>query len=84
MKPVTNHVIIKEIVEPKVRTSGIEIPDTADKDKPVRGIVIDCGDDCKFAKPTMQVLFKKYAPEPFKQDGEDYLVVEETDILVIL
>ena len=71
---------------------GIVLPDTA-KEKPKRGIVLSVGngkllDDgtrsLMQVKKDDQVLFTSYAGTEVKINGEEYLIMEESDILGIL
>lgn len=71
---------------------GIIIPDTA-KEKPLEGVVIAVGegkrlDDGSRVTPEVKVgdrvLFGKYAGTEFKVDGEDHMILKESDILGIL
>lgn len=83
-----NRVLVKQS-EPEKRTaSGIIIPDTA-KEKPLRGIVIAVGPGKKDEQPMTVVpgnivLYSKYGGNDVSIDGEDYLIMKETDIYSIL
>ena len=93
IKPLSNHVFIEPVEEDKTTESGIVIPDTADKEKPMKGKVIAVGegkrdDNGKLIPMSVKVgdvvLFKKYGPDEIEVDGKEYLVGEETDILAII
>ena len=66
---------------------GIIIPDTA-KEKPQRGEVIAVGPGKDGNKMTVKkgdtILYGKYAGQELAYEGEDYLIMREDDILVIL
>ena len=73
--------------------SGIVIPDTADKEKPMLGTVVAVGPgkwNEKGERVPMsvkvgdKVLFKKYGPDEVEVEGKKYLVGDEDDILAIL
>ena len=73
--------------------SGIVLPDTAEKEKPIKGKVVAAGPgkfDEKGNRILMSVkvgdlvLFKKYGPDELEVDGKKYLVGEEADILAII
>ena len=92
-KPLSNHVFIEPVEEEKTTKSGIVIPDTADKEKPIRGKVLAIGPGkvndkgertVMSVKPGDMVLFKKYGPDEIEIDGKKYLVGEEDDILAII
>lgn len=87
MRPIKNSVLIKPIEEDKVTKGGIIIPDTA-KEKPQKGIVISIGegttDDPMVVNVNDVVMFGKYAGNEVNIDNEDYLIVNQSDILMIL
>lgn len=84
------------VVEPKELESktagGIVIPDTADKDKPMRGKVIAIGNG-KFIDGKMQplqvkigdeILFGKYAGTAVKLNEKEWLVMREEDVMGVI
>lgn len=92
-KPLSNHVFIEPIEEQAVTKSGIVIPDTAEKEKPVKGKVLATGPGKvseKGERVPMSVkvgdvvLFKKYGPDEIEMEGKKYLVGDEDDILAII
>ncbi len=92
IRPVGDRVVVKPAAKEEVTRSGIVIPDTA-KEKPQEGEVIavgsgkllDNGDRQPLeVKVGDRVLYAKYGGTEFKLDGEDYLVMKESDILAIL
>ncbi|HEV2404633.1 MAG TPA: co-chaperone GroES [Ktedonobacterales bacterium] len=92
IRPVGDRVVVKPAQKEEVTRSGIVIPDTA-KEKPQEGEVIavgsgklmDNGDRTPLeVKEGDRVLFAKYGGTEFKLDGEDLLVLRESDILAIL
>jgi chaperonin GroES len=93
LKPLSNHIFLEAVEEEKTTKSGIVIPDTADKEKPVKGKVLavgpgklnDKGERIPMSvKPGDTVLFKKYGPDEIEVDGKKYLVGDEDDVLAIL
>lgn len=92
IQPVGDRVVVKPAGKEEVTRSGIVIPDTA-KEKPQEGNVIAVGkgkvlDNGQRAALEVavgdRVLFAKYGGTEFKLDGEDYLVLRESDILAVL
>lgn len=72
---------------------GIVIPDTADKEKPIRGKIFAAGPgklNEKGERSQMSVkegdtvIFKKYGPDEIEIDGKKYLVGDEDDIVAIV
>jgi chaperonin GroES len=92
IRPVGDRVVVKPAGKEEVTKSGIVIPDTA-KEKPQEGEVIAVGNGklldngergAMEVKVGDKVLFAKYGGTEFKLDGEDLLVLRESDILAIL
>ena len=93
LKPLNDHVFIEPMGEEKTTKSGIVLPDTAEKEKPMKGKVLATGpgklnDRGERVPMSVQVgnlvLFKKYGPDEIEIDGKKYLVGEEADILAII
>ena len=92
IQPVGDRVVVKPADKDEVTRSGIVIPDTA-KEKPQEGNVIAVGSGklldsgergAMEVKVGDRVLFAKYGGTEFKLDGEELLVLRESDILAIL
>lgn len=87
MKPINDRVVIKPATAEEKTKGGIIIPDTA-KEKPQKGEVIAVGPGKEGNLMTVQVgdivLYGKYAGQELSHQGEDYLIMREDDILVIL
>ena len=84
---------IEPLEEEKMTKSGIVLPETADKEKPVMGKIIATGPGKKSEKGEVapmsvkvgdKVLFKKYGPDEIEVEGKKYLVGDEDDILAII
>jgi chaperonin GroES len=90
--PLHDRVVIKRIEEEAKTAGGIIIPDTA-KEKPQQGEVIAVGPGARDeagkinpldVKVGDRVLFGKWSGSEVKIDGEDLLIMKESDILGIL
>lgn len=84
--------VIKPIEREEVSAGGIVLPDTA-QEKPQEGVVVAVGqgrtaDDGKRIAMESQVgdlvVYSRYAGSEFKEEGEDFLVLRESDILAKL
>ncbi len=93
IEPLFDRVVIKPLSKEEVTASGIVLPDTVDKEKPMQGEVIAVGpgkrlENGQIAPITVKVgetvLFTKYAPDEVEVDDEEYLVIEEDKILAIV
>ncbi len=93
LKPLSNHLFIEPVSEDKTTKSGIVLPDTAEKEKPIKGRVVAVGPgriNEKGERMPMSVrigdlvLFKKYGPDEIEIDDTKLLVGTEEDILAII
>ena len=91
LRPLYDRVIVKRFEEEEKSAGGIVIPDAA-KEKPIRGEVIAVGDgkpqDNGELRPLAvkvgdNVLFGKFAGTEIKLDGENLLVMNESDIMAV-
>jgi chaperonin GroES len=92
IKPLADRVIVKAAAAEEKTKSGIIIPDTA-KEKPQRGELVAVGpgkaaDNGTLIAPQVkvgdQVLYGKFAGTEISIDGEDYLIMRESDIFAVL
>jgi len=87
MKPINDRVVVKPAKAVEKTSGGIILPDTA-KEKPQEGKVIAVGPGkdgiAMTVKEGNKVLYGKYAGQEINYKGEDYLIMREDDILVIL
>lgn len=87
LKTVLNKIIVEPIEAETKTASGIIIPDSA-KEKPQKGIVIATGtgkhDEPMEIKAGDTVLFGKYSGTEVHIDDKKYLVMNQSDILVVL
>jgi chaperonin GroES len=92
IRPVGDRVVVKQAAREEVTKGGIVIPDTA-KEKPQEGTVVAVGtgrllDNGERAVLDVhegdRVLFAKYGGTEFKLDGDEFLVLKESDILAII
>lgn len=87
IKPLADRVLVKPAAAEEKTSSGIIIPDTA-KEKPQRGEVVAAGPGTKDEKLTVKVgdvvLYGKYAGTEITVEGNDYLIMRESDILAII
>ena len=87
LKTVLNKVIVEPVEAETKTASGIIIPDSA-KEKPQKGVVIATGkgknDEPMEIKAGDTVLFGKYSGTEIHIDDKKYLVMNQSDILVVL
>ena len=92
IKPMQDRLLVKPENEEQKTTGGIIVPDTATKEKPMRGEVIAIGPgklseegvrlpmDVKVGD---QVIYGKYSGTEFKLEDDDLLIIEQSDVLAI-
>jgi chaperonin GroES len=87
VRPLADRVLIKPAEAEQKTAGGIIIPDTA-KEKPQRGTVVAVGTGKKDEPLTVKVgdlvLYGKYAGTEITVDGNDYLIMRESDIVAII
>jgi chaperonin GroES len=93
LKPLNDNIIVKPTKEAATTKSGIVLPESAKEEKPEKGEVLAVGagrllENGSRAPLTVKtgdrVIFKKYSPDEIKIDGEEYLILGESDILAIM
>ena len=90
LKPLGDRLIIRALDEEETTASGLVLPDTA-KEKPQKGEVLAIGDGARNETTGERValdvaegdtvLYSKYGGTEVKVDGEDLLVLRESDVL---
>lgn len=92
IKPLGAHVLVKRASPAEVSKGGIVLPETA-KDKPKEGKIIAVGngkvlDDGSRSSFQVskgdRVIFTSYAGTEVSHEGEDYIVMDESDILAVI
>ncbi len=93
IKPLSDHILIEPISQEEKTKGGIFLPQTAEKERPEQGKVIEVGPGKRLSSgkrvpPEVKkgdvVLFTKYAPNEIKVGDKEYLIAKEEDILAIL
>jgi len=92
IKPLGDKVIVKRVEAEERTAGGIVLPDTA-KEKPKRGVVqavgngrlLDSGERSVMQiKKNDEVLFTSYAGTEIKVGGDEYLIMDESDVLGVI
>jgi chaperonin GroES len=92
MRPLEDRVVIKRMEEERTTAGGIVIPDSA-TEKPIRGEVVAIGAGKRLdngevravaVKVGDNVLFGKYSGTEVKIESQDYIVMNEGDILAVM
>jgi chaperonin GroES len=92
VRPLHDKILIKRVDAAQTTKGGIIIPDTV-KEKPQEGKVVATGtgrilEDGKVipleVKAGDRVLFGKYGGTEIKLDGEDYIILDENEVLAVI
>lgn len=91
-RPLHDRVLVRRLEQEEKTAGGIIIPDTA-KEKPMEGEVIAAGEGARTedgrlipmaVKPGDQILFGKWSGTEVKINGEELLIMKESDIMGII
>ena len=91
-KPLHDHVLVRRVEQQEKTAGGIIIPDTA-QEKPMEGEVVAIGSGVRAedgtvtpldVKPGDRILFGKWSGSEVKIDGEEMMIMKESDILGII
>lgn len=92
LKPLQDRILVKPMEAEEKTSSGIIIPDTA-KEKPMKGEIVAVGsgkvtDDGKTVPMELKVgdkvLYGKYSGTEITVDGDEYLIMRESDVYAII
>jgi chaperonin GroES len=92
IQPLADRVVVQALDETEEMRGGLYIPDTA-KEKPQQGTIIAVGpgklsEEGKRIEPDVKagqrVLYGKYSGTEVSVDGEEYLILRESDILAVI
>lgn len=93
IKPLNDHILIEPMKVEEKTKSGILLPDTAEKERPEQGKVIEVGPGKRTmagknlpmeVKKGDKVLFTKYGPTEIKVNDKEYLIAKQEDVLAII
>jgi chaperonin GroES len=91
-RPLHDRVVVKRVEEEGKTKGGIIIPDTA-KEKPMEGEIVAVGPGARDEKGTLvpldvkkgdRILFGKWSGTEIKLDGDELLIMKESDIMGII
>ena len=91
-RPLHDRVVVKRVEEEGKTKGGIIIPDTA-KEKPMEGEIIAVGPGARDEQGTLvpldvrkgdHILFGKWSGSEIKLDGEDLLIMKESDVMGVI
>jgi chaperonin GroES len=92
LKPLHDRVLVRRVESDDKTSGGLIIPDSA-KEKPAEGVIVACGEGARkdsgeliamAVKAGDKVLFGKWSGTEVTVDGEELLMMKESDILGIL
>jgi chaperonin 10 Kd subunit len=83
IKPLGKRVLIKQIEQEEVTKSGIVLPGTASKEKPITGEVLAVGKEVEDVKAGDKVIFEKYSGTEVKDGDDSFLILDIDNVLAI-
>lgn len=92
IRPLGDKVVVQRLEAEETTAGGIVLPDSA-REKPKRGTILSVGEgrvldsgsrQALQVKQGDQVLFSSYAGTELKVDGEEVIIMDESDILAVL
>ena len=92
IKPLADRVVVEPLEETEEMRGGLYIPDTA-KEKPQQGTVVAAGPGRRSDQGELiaieikkgdRILYGKYSGTEVTVDGNEYLIVRESDVLAVL
>ena len=84
INPLGERVLIRQTEQEEVTKSGIVLPGTASKEKPIIGEVLAVGSKVEEVKAGDKVIFEKYSGNEVKDGEESYLILEKDNVLAIV
>ena len=91
-KPLHDRVLVKRVASDEKTAGGIIIPDTA-QEKPMEGVVLEVGSGSRNENGKLEpldvkkgdkILFGKWSGTEVKMNGDEYLIMKESDIMGII
>lgn len=92
LKPLGDRLVVKPVEQEEQTASGIFLPETA-KEKPQQGKVVASGPGARKESGERipmdvvvddKVLYAKYAGTSIKLEGDEYLILKESDVLAVV
>ena len=83
IKPLGKRVLIKQVEQEEVTKSGIVLPGTASKEKPITGEVLAVGKEVEDVKAGDKVIFEKYTGTEVKDGDDSFLMLDIDNVLAI-
>ncbi|QQS61200.1 MAG: co-chaperone GroES [Candidatus Moraniibacteriota bacterium] len=85
VRPLGENVLILPEEQEKKTGSGIYLPESASKEKPQQGKVIEIGESKKIAvKKNQKVIYNRYSGTEVEFEGKEYLIVKTEDIVAVI
>ena len=84
IKPLGERILIEEVKQEEVTKSGIVLPGTASKEKPIIGEVLAVGNEVSEVKVGEKVIYEKYTGTEVKDGDVEYLLIDMKNILAIV
>ena len=84
IKPLGKRILIQEVKQEEVTKSGIVLPGTASKEKPITGEILAIGNEVSEVKVGEKVIYEKYTGTEVKDGDIEYLLIDMKNILAVV
>jgi len=88
IQPLADRVLVQPQEAEEKTAGGIIIPDTAKKERPIEGKVLAVGQGTKDEEMVLKVgdkvLYGKYSGTEVELDGENFLIMRQSDVLAVV
>lgn len=85
VKPLGDNILIQPEKAGKKTDSGIFLPESASKERPEQGKVVEIGESADIkVKKNQKVIFRPYSGTEIKIGGGEYLIVKNEDVLAVV
>jgi len=85
VKPLGDNILIQLEGSGKKTDSGIFLPESASKERPQQGKVVEIGENKEIkVKKNQKVIFRPYSGTEVKIEGEEFLIVKNEDVIAVI
>lgn len=85
VKPLGDNILIQPERSGEKTDSGIFLPESASKERPQQGRVIEIGEDKEIkVKKNQKIIFRPYSGTEIKIEGGEFLIVRNEDVIAVI
>lgn len=88
IKPLGDRILVRAMKQEETTSTGIVLPDTAEKERKAQGEVVAIGEGEKIAKLNLKlgdkVIFGKYAGDEVEVDKQEFKILKDEEVLAVM